>query len=150
MPDTPPITARWPSVADLPGGDTTKPGLARAMLRGALGTCPNCGKGPLFSGWLGPQTACTHCAAPLGRFRADDAPPYFVIFIVAHVVIGAQVALDGIMTLSLWTEAAIFIPLTVVMALGLLRPVKGATIGLMFQYDMSSAPDTQAGATARE
>ena len=31
---------------------------------------------------------------------------------------------------------AIFVPLTLVLALGLLRPVKGATVGLMLSFNM--------------
>jgi uncharacterized protein (DUF983 family) len=116
--------------------------MARALLRGALGSCPNCGRARLFTGWLRQVAACPNCAAPLGAIRADDAPPYFVVFLVGHLVIGTQVLLDGVLDLSLWAEAAIFLPLTLALALGLLRPVKGATIGLMWQLGM--VPDQDA------
>jgi len=79
---------------------------------------------------------CGQCQAPLGDVAADDAPPYFVIFIVAHLVIGTQVMTDIWLNLSVAAEAAIFLPLTLVLCLGLLRPVKGATIGLMLQLGM--------------
>ena len=37
---------------------------------------------------------------------------------------------------------AIFLPLTLVMALGLLRPIKGGTVGLMLNLNMlKSDPD---------
>ena len=68
--------------------------------------------------------------------RADDAPPYFVIFLVAHLVIAAQVLLDPVLALSTMAEAVVFLPITLVLCLGLLRPVKGATIGLMLQLGM--------------
>jgi uncharacterized protein (DUF983 family) len=106
------------------------------MLRGFLGRCPNCGRSRLFTGWLRQIEVCPQCAAPLGAIRADDAPPYFVIFIVGHLVIGAQLALESVAQISLWKEAAIFLPLTLAAALALLRPVKGATIGLMLQLGM--------------
>jgi uncharacterized protein (DUF983 family) len=146
MPDTPQTAIRWPSTGAVADAADAKPGVARAMLRGTLGACPNCGRGRLFSGWLRQQTVCTVCAAPLARYRADDAPPYFVIFLVAHLVIGAQVLLDSVMELSLWTEAAIFLPITLVLSLGLLRPVKGATVGLMLHLGMLSP----AGSAAQE
>jgi uncharacterized protein (DUF983 family) len=128
---------RW-NAADRPA-DTLgyeRPGLALAMTRGALGHCPCCGRGRLFSTWLKQEAACGQCGAPIGLVRADDAPPYFVIFIVAHLVIGTQVLTDVWLNLSLRTEAAIFLPLTLALCLGLLRPVKGATIGLMMQLGM--------------
>ncbi len=128
---------RWPARFAEPGG---KPGMATALWRGFAGTCPNCGQAKLFRGWLRQVDSCPRCAAPLGAIRADDAPPYFVILLVAHVVIGSQVALDSVMQLSLWTEAAIFLPLTLVLSLGLLRPVKGATVGLMWQLGMLTPP----------
>ncbi len=135
MPDTVPV--RWPVHVAAPA----KPRVAVAMLRGALGRCPHCGQARLFSGWLRQVDRCPRCDTALGRIRADDAPPYFVVFIVAHLVIGTQVALDSFVQLSLWTEAAIFLPLTLALALGLLRPVKGATIGLMLALGMAPAAD---------
>jgi uncharacterized protein (DUF983 family) len=35
-----------------------------------------------------------------------------------------------------WLLSAIFVPLTLILALGLLRPVKGATVGLMLTFNM--------------
>jgi uncharacterized protein (DUF983 family) len=35
-----------------------------------------------------------------------------------------------------WLLSAIFVPLTVILAVGLLRPVKGATVGLMLSFNM--------------
>jgi uncharacterized protein (DUF983 family) len=113
----------------------------RAMLRGFINRCPCCGRGPLFRTWLRQFEACARCHAPLGRVRADDAPPYFVILIVGHLIIAAQFALDSVMGLSLLAEAALFLPLTLALSLGLLRPVKGATIGLMLQLGLVPAED---------
>jgi uncharacterized protein (DUF983 family) len=132
------VPSRWPAA---PGDTASRPGMARALLRGATGSCPNCGRARLFVGWLRQTETCPVCAAPLGSIRADDAPPYIVVFLVGHVVIATQVLVDGLFDLSLWTEAAIFLPLTLVLALGLLRPAKGATIGLMWQLGMVPAAD---------
>jgi uncharacterized protein (DUF983 family) len=135
---TEPATITWTARSDAkPSG----PGMGRALLRGITGRCPNCGQAKLFTGWLRQVEVCPHCAAPLGSIRADDAPPYFVIFIVGHLVIGTQVLLDGITQLSLWTEAAIFLPITLVLSLALLRPAKGATVGLMWQLGMVPRDD---------
>jgi uncharacterized protein (DUF983 family) len=127
---TPPATAlaadpAWP-----------RPELTVALWRGLAGNCPCCGQTRLFTGWLRQASACAHCHAPLGQVRADDAPPYFVIFLVAHVVIAAQVLLDTTLALSTMAEAAVFLPITLALSLGLLRPVKGATIGLMLRLGM--------------
>jgi uncharacterized protein (DUF983 family) len=141
MPDTLTDPVLWsPRNPDM-AQSWAKPGALTAMLRGASGRCPSCGKGRLFRGWLRQVDSCDHCAAPLGAVRADDAPPYFVIFIVGHLVIGTQIALDGVMGLSLLAEAAIFLPLTLAASMALLRPAKGATIGLMLQLGLVPARD---------
>jgi uncharacterized protein (DUF983 family) len=135
---TPPAPIRWqpkPALAaPAPGSPVwVRPGVVTAMTRGLIGRCPCCGRGALFAGWLRQAAHCTHCRAPLAAARADDAPPYVVIFVVAHLVIGTQVMADTWLNLSVIAEAAIFLPLTLALCLGLLRPVKGATIGLIIQ-----------------
>ncbi len=112
-----------------------------AIWRGLRGRCPVCGRGRLFARLLRVNTVCDVCAAPLGLIAADDAPPYFTIFIVAHVVIGAQVALERWATLSVGTEMLIFLPGTLALVLILIRPVKGATVGLMMKLGFMKPPD---------
>ncbi len=141
LPEPAPVPVRWSAACAAQPPQWQRPGAPRAMLRGFLGRCPSCGQAPLFTGWLRQIAVCPHCAAPLGAVRADDAPPYFVIFIVAHLVIATQLALESVAQLPLWDEAAIFLPLTLAASLALLRPVKGATIGLMLQFGMVSQPD---------
>jgi uncharacterized protein (DUF983 family) len=113
-----------------------------AMRRGAAGHCPACGRGKLFSTWLGIVPVCANCAAPLGRISADDAPPYFTVFIVAHLVIGLQIALDRNFVLSVATEMMIFVPGTLLLTLAMIRPVKGATVGLMLKLGFMKNDDT--------
>ncbi len=72
------------------------------------------------------SSQCEQCAAPLGLARADDAPPYFTILIVGHIVIPAMLIMQKMSDPPTWLLAVIFLPLTVILAIGLLRPVKGA------------------------
>jgi uncharacterized protein (DUF983 family) len=138
MPDT--LPARWVPNRSLSVPAWPVPALRVAVFRGLRGVCPACGGAKIFQGWLRVRAACPACTAPLGALRADDAPPYVVIFIVGHLVIGTQVMLERVVVLSAWTEAAIFLPLTLVLALGLLRPVKGAVLGLMLRLGMVTPP----------
>lgn len=108
-----------------------KPRLGPAVARGLQFRCPVCGEGPAFAGYLAVRETCPTCQAPLGRIRADDAPPWATIMIVAHVVVPLMLWLEQAREPALWVHAAIFLPLTVVLSLALLRPVKGAFLGLM-------------------
>lgn len=121
------------------------PSLAVALRRGLSARCPVCGQGRLFAGWLRISASCAVCAAPLGLIRADDAPPYFTVFIVAHVAIGALVALERVTVLSVATEMAILLPGTLALTLALMRPVKGATVGLMMRLGFMKPPETENG-----
>jgi uncharacterized protein (DUF983 family) len=79
---------------------------------------------------------CRNCHAPLGLARADDAPPYFTILVTGHVVVPLMYVVDRVNEPPLWVMSAIFLPLTLIMALGLLRPIKGGTVGLMLNLNM--------------
>jgi uncharacterized protein (DUF983 family) len=140
MPDT--MTVRWQPDRTPAPPDWPMPTLMQALRRGFAGRCPACGQSRMFTGWLRVQSACPACKAPLGAVRADDAPPYFTIFIVGHFVIGVAVALDLLASLSVLAELVIFLPLTAILSLALLRPIKGATVGLMLRLRMETTPGT--------
>ena len=120
------------------------PTLGTALGRGLLGRCPACGKSHLFNGFLRVVSECSNCGAPLGLARADDAPPYFTILIVGHIVVPAMLLMQRASDPPMWLLSAIFLPLTFFLALGLLRPVKGATVGLMVTFNMLKS-DPEAG-----
>jgi uncharacterized protein (DUF983 family) len=120
------------------------PPLGTALRRGLAGRCPVCGAGRLFAGFLRPAQQCERCAVPLGLARADDAPPYFTILIVGHIVIPAMLIMQKLGDPPPWLLSAIFVPLTLVLAIGLIRPIKGATVGAMLSLNMLK-PDPETG-----
>lgn len=108
-----------------------KPELKTALWRGARGRCPVCGEGHAFQGFLRVADACDQCGTPLGRLRADDAPPYFTIFIVGHLVVPPILMVERTWMPPMWLHMVVWLPLIAVLTTLLLRPVKGATLGLM-------------------
>jgi uncharacterized protein (DUF983 family) len=116
--------------------DRSAPPLATAIGRGLFGRCPACGERHLFNGFLKIMPACRSCGALLGAARADDAPPYFVILLTGHIVIPLILLMQRMQNSPDRLVAAIFLPLTVFLALGLLRPVKGATVGIRMAMGM--------------
>jgi uncharacterized protein (DUF983 family) len=101
-----------------------------------MGRCPACGRSKLFDGFLRVVPVCRNCGAPLGLARADDAPPYFTILVAGHIVVPLLLLTDRLEAPPLWVLWAIFLPLTLILTLGLIRPVKGATVGLMLKLNM--------------
>lgn len=115
--------------------------MTTALLRGLRGLCPACGQTRIFQGYLTVVPRCLACSAPLGEVRADDAPPYFTIFIVGHVVVGGMFAVDRAYDPALWLQALIWIPATIALSMLLLRPIKGATVGLMLKLGFMKPAD---------
>jgi uncharacterized protein (DUF983 family) len=115
-----------------------------ALGRGLLGRCPACGKAHVFNGFLRVVAECPQWGAPLGLARADDAPPYFTILITGHIVLPLMFIVDRMGEPPIWVMSAIFLPLTLLLAVGLLRPIKGGTVGLMLNLIMlkSDASET--------
>jgi len=134
-------TVVWQPARRAPASAWPMPKLGTALLRGLAGRCPACGVGKLFRGYLRQESKCSACDAPLGLVRADDAPPYFTIVAVGHIIIPGMLILERDVAPPLWVHAAIWLPLTVVLSLALLRPIKGATVGLMLKMGIFRGPD---------
>jgi uncharacterized protein (DUF983 family) len=100
--------------------------------RGALGKCPNCGEGLLFTSYLKVAPTCPSCGHELAHYRADDGPAYFTILIVGHLVIAPLLFFEFVRTWPVAWLMAILIPAIVVLALVLLPRVKGAFVGLQW------------------
>lgn len=115
----------------------TRPATFEAVRRGLLGRCPVCGQGRIFPRFLRVADRCPACAAELHHQRADDFPPYIVIFIVGHVVgYGIYQAESHVENIPLWVHGAIWPALTILLCLLLLQPVKGAVVGLQYGLGM--------------
>src|SRR5574342_257057 len=98
----------------------------RALVRGFCLRCPRCGRGALFGRYLKVSDICPSCGEELHHHRADDAPPYFTIVIVGHIVVGLVLAVEMAYRPPLWVHAALWLPLPLILALTVLPIVKGA------------------------
>ncbi|MXQ11072.1 DUF983 domain-containing protein [Microvirga makkahensis] len=107
-----------------------------AMKRGFRGHCPACDTGRLFGRFLKVVDRCDACGTELHHHRADDLPPYLVITLVGHLIGYGIFTTETRMEMPLWAHLAIWPLLTVVLALLLLQPVKGAVVGLQYALGM--------------
>ncbi|MCC7250390.1 DUF983 domain-containing protein [Hyphomicrobium sp.] len=112
-----------------------------AMLRGWRQRCPACGKGALYRKYLKVAETCPACGEELHHQRADDAPPYFTMVIVGHVVVGGVLMLEKAVAPPSWVHMVLWLPLTVIMSLVLLPRVKGALVGLQWALRMHGFGD---------
>ena len=120
---------KWESDAPTPARGTVP--LLTSVGRGLRNRCPVCGEGAVFQGFLRVAPECGHCHAPLGRLRADDAPPYVVIFLAGHLLIPPVLWIEKAYEPPMWLHMVVWLPLFAVVCTLLLRPVKGGVVGWM-------------------
>lgn len=107
-----------------------------AMWRGARGRCPACGDKSLFAKYLKVRGDCTSCGLHLGGHQADDAPPYFTIFIVGHIIVPVALLVERAYMPPLYVHFIIFTVLSIIVAMLSLPIVKGAVVGLQWALHM--------------
>ena len=112
--------------------------------RGARRRCPTCGRGGLFDGFLKVRATCTVCGANNAGYPCDDFPPYLTILAVGHLVIPSLALTDLRFHPSVWLQAAIWLPVTVLLCLLLLPTMKGAAAGLCWAAGLTRQPESEA------
>jgi uncharacterized protein (DUF983 family) len=106
-----------------------------ALLAAALvGRCPRCGRGRLFSGFLALAPCCNRCGLGFSFADAGDGPAVFVSLFGGFIVLGMALATELLYEPPIWVHLAVFLPLTAVVCLGLLRPLKGLLIALQYRH----------------
>ncbi|ODA68368.1 hypothetical protein A7A08_00190 [Methyloligella halotolerans] len=118
--------------AQIDGRSTGERRWGEALWRGTLCRCPACGEGKVFRKYLKVSDHCGQCGEALHHHRADDAPPYVTISIVGHVVVGSMMTVEMAYRPELWVHWVLWLPLTVILSLLLLPPIKGGLIGLQW------------------
>jgi uncharacterized protein (DUF983 family) len=109
------------------------------LLAGLRGRCPNCGEGRLFSGFLQVSPACSTCGYDLAKADSGDGPAVFVILIAGFLCAFAMLFTEIAFSPPIWVHIVIFLPLTLGVCLGLLRPLKGVMLAAQFSNRASEA-----------
>jgi uncharacterized protein (DUF983 family) len=107
-----------------------------ALRRGFAQRCPACGEGRLYAGFLKIAHDCPTCGTALHHQRADDAPPYFTMFIVGHVVVALLLIVERKYQPAMWIHLSMWLPLTVGLSLWLLPRIKGALVAQQWALRM--------------
>ena len=108
----------------------------QAMWRGLRCRCPNCGVGSVFKSFVKVADRCAHCGEALHHHRADDAPPYFTIMIVGHIIVPSVLIVERLWRPDLIVHFALWLPATLLLTLLLMPSVKGAVVGLQWALGM--------------
>jgi uncharacterized protein (DUF983 family) len=120
-----------------------------SLLHGLRGHCPACGEGHLFRAFVKVAPSCDHCGEPFHHHRADDFPAYLVIILVGHLIVPLTLYVELVYAPAYWVHAVIWLPLVLILAIGLLQPLKGMIVALQWHMGMHGfAAAKQARASA--
>ena len=101
---------------------------------------------PPVRGFLKMRSHCPACELVLDPYRADDAPAYFTIFAVGHIIVPLVLVFERYGNQPpLWVHAVLWFPLSVVIALILLPRIKGAVIALLWAHRIAAPKPSTTG-----
>lgn len=109
------------------------------LLSGAVGRCPNCGDGHLFEGFLRVAPLCEACGFDLAKADSGDGPAVFVILVAGFIVAFGALYTEIAFRPPVWVTLVIWMPMTLVISLLLLRPFKGVMLAAQFMNKASEA-----------
>lgn len=101
---------------------------------GLSGKCPRCGQGGLFDGFLSLKGSCAACGLDYSFADSGDGPAVFVIMLVGFVIVGLVLFVELSFQPPIWLHLLLWLPLTVILAASVLRPLKGLMIALQFKH----------------
>ena len=116
-----------------PAGQTSQPARIDPIRAGLLCRCPNCGKGPLYAGFLKVVDRCAACGFDFTRLNTGDGAAVFVMQIAGTPVVFGALYVQLVDNPPIWAMLAVALPLVLGLSLGLMRPGKGVMIALQMR-----------------
>jgi uncharacterized protein (DUF983 family) len=102
-------------------------------------SCPRCGRGKLFNGYLNLAPRCEQCGLDYSFADSGDGPAVFVILFGGLVAVLAVLAVELIWRPDYWVHAAVGIPAVLIATLIPLRILKSLLIALQFHHKAAEA-----------
>jgi uncharacterized protein (DUF983 family) len=106
---------------------------------GLMCSCPRCGKGKLFAGYLALAPRCTQCGLDYSFADSGDGPAVFVVLLGGLAAVVAVLAVELIWRPSYWVHAVVGIPTVLIVTLLPLRWLKSLLIALQFHHNAAEA-----------
>jgi uncharacterized protein (DUF983 family) len=120
-------------------GQEFRPARIDPIRAGLLCSCPNCGRGPLFEGFLKIVDRCRACGFDFARLNTGDGAAVFIMQIVGFPVVFAALWVEIALTPPMWVHLLIWPTLAVIGSLALMRPGKGVMVALQMRNRAAEA-----------
>lgn len=98
----------------------------------AAGRCPRCGAKGLFRSFIAFASKCPGCGLDYDSFNVGDGGASFLIFIVGAIVVVGAIWLELSQSPPFWLHILLWVPLTLVLTVLLLRIAKGMLLALEY------------------
>ena len=103
----------------------TRPPFAHALRTACACVCPNCGQGPLFTGWLKLQPACPVCRLTYypesGYYVGAMYLNYIASTLLIAVLYVAALPIHSLSRATIATQVVVWVSIGVLACLGLMR-----------------------------
>jgi uncharacterized protein (DUF983 family) len=99
------------------------------------GCCPRCGVGRLFTGLIVFAPRCSNCGLDFLGFNVGDGAASFLILIVGAIVVVLALWLELSRSPPWYAHVLLWVPLTLVLSLGLMRLSKALLLALAYRHD---------------
>ncbi len=106
--------------------------LPSPFVTGFTGRCPHCGEGALFKGYLTVRPACQSCGTSFDFADSGDGPAVFIMLLVGAVVVAGALWMEFTFDPPAWLHVVVWLPVTAILSLAVLRPMKGMMIALQY------------------
>jgi uncharacterized protein (DUF983 family) len=86
----------------------------------------------MFDGFLEIAKHCDVCDLDLKFADAGDGPAVFVSLFAGFIVLGAALWVEFTFEPPFWVHFVVFVPFTLLVCMGILRPLKGLLVALQY------------------
>lgn len=101
---------------------------------GLRGCCPRCGEGKLFGGFIDLAPKCGKCGLDYSFADSGDGPAVFIIMIAGFLIVALVLWVEFTWSPPYWVHAVLWIPLTLALTIGLIRPLKGWLVAQQYRH----------------
>jgi uncharacterized protein (DUF983 family) len=105
--------------------------------------CPTCQKGHLFKAYLKVADYCDHCGTDFLQEDSGDGAAPFIMIIVGIAVAFLAAYTELIYEPPYWLHFILWFPLSLILTLGLLQPLKGVMINIQFHHNARGIVDQE-------
>ena len=102
------------------------------LASGLAESCPHCGEGFLFDGFVKIAPLCDACGFDLSSVDTGEGPAVFVILIAGSLAGFGMLFMEVAVHPAVWVQLVVWLPMAAVLCLLLQRPLKGLMVASQY------------------